>query len=95
MLLNNASPGTVIASRAIHAGAQACFDPWADHLDDAAREAPGYLDGLRLGQTQGLQHLVFRFRTEADARGWRDGAKFCLLVSQADYFSVGLRAPSN
>lgn len=90
MPLNNASPGTVIASRAIQAGAEARFEPWADRLDDAAREASGYLAGLRLGQTQGLQHLVFRFRTEANAQAWRDSTDFRRLASEADGFSVGL-----
>lgn len=42
------------------------------------------------GQTQGLQHLVFRFRTEANAQAWRDGKDFRRLASEADDFSVGL-----
>ena len=90
MPLDNASSGTVISSRAIQAGAEASFDAWADRLDKAAQEAPGYLAGVRLGQTQGLQHQVFRFRTEADAQTWRTGESFQRLVSEADAFSVGL-----
>ena len=87
---NVVPPGTVVASRAIHANAEARFDPWADRLDDAARDASGYLSGLRLKQTEGLQHLVFRFRTKADAQAWRDGPAFARLASEADGFSVGL-----
>ena len=90
MLLDNALPGTVISSRAIQAGAEARFEPWADCLYSAAQDASGYLAGVRLGQTQGLQHLVFRFRTEADAQAWRTGATFQRLASEADAFSVGL-----
>jgi hypothetical protein len=90
MLPDNALPGTVISSRAIKAGAEARFEPWADRLNKAAQDASGYLAGMRLGQTQGLQHLVFRFRTEAEAQAWRTGATFKELASEADAFSVGL-----
>jgi antibiotic biosynthesis monooxygenase (ABM) superfamily enzyme len=90
MHLNNTLPGTVISSRAIQAGAEGRFEPWADRLHNAAQDASGYLASVRLGQTQGLQHLVFRFCTEADAQAWRAGATFQWLASEADAFSVGL-----
>jgi antibiotic biosynthesis monooxygenase (ABM) superfamily enzyme len=90
MLQEHAPPGTVVSSRAIQVGANGRFERWADRLHDAAQGASGYLSGLRLGQTEGLQHLVFRFRTEADAHAWRSGATFGRLASEADAFSVGL-----
>jgi antibiotic biosynthesis monooxygenase (ABM) superfamily enzyme len=87
---DSTSHGTTISSRAIKAGAEERFEHWANCLQDAAREAPGYLAAIRLGQTQGLQHVVFSFRTVADAEAWRLGAAFRRLSSEADAFSVGL-----
>lgn len=83
-------PGTVIASRAIQAGAEARFERWADELQAAARDAAGYLGAIQLRQTQGLQHLVFRFDRDADARAWREGDRFRALAAAADEFSAGL-----
>jgi antibiotic biosynthesis monooxygenase (ABM) superfamily enzyme len=81
---------TVAVSRAIKAGREADFDRWADRLDALAHDAPGYMAGLRLGQTQGLQHLVFRFRTRPDAEAWQAGAVYRAHSAKADDFSVGL-----
>lgn len=86
----NAPPGTVMSSRAIEAGAEARFERWVDQLQDAARDAAGYLGAIQLRQTQGLQHLVFRFEREADARAWREGDRYRELAVAADEFSSGL-----
>lgn len=85
----NASPGTVISSRAVRAGAEARFECWADRLQHAAKDAPGYLGAMQLRQTQGLQHFVFRFASKAEAAAWRDGEAFVALGREADAFSAG------
>lgn len=82
-------PGTVISSRAIRAGAEDAFERWADRLQDAAHRAPGYLGAIQLRQTLGLQHLVFRFETESDAKAWHDSAAFGQLSREADAVSAG------
>ena len=85
-----ASGGTLIVSRALRAGSQAGFESWAARLEQAARPVPGYLSVLWLGQGPGLHHLVFQFRSEADAQAWHDGADYRRLADEADVFSVGL-----
>lgn len=85
----NAPPGTVISSRAVRAGAEARFERWADHLQQAATDAPGYLGAMQLRQTQGLQHLVFRFASQAEAAAWRESEAFVRLGREADAFSAG------
>lgn len=81
---------TVIVSRAIRAGQEQCFEQWADRFAASARDADGYLSTLRLGQTEGLQHLVFRFRDASQAKAWRASDGFARLGAEADAFSVGL-----
>jgi antibiotic biosynthesis monooxygenase (ABM) superfamily enzyme len=90
MLVQDAATGTLITSRAVKAGDEDRFERWADRLLQAAAKAPGYLSGVRLGQTQGLQHLVLQFRAGPDAQAWRDSTDFKRLASEADGFSVGL-----
>lgn len=89
MLDPHTSPGTVICSRAIRAGAEESFERWADRLQHAAQAAPGYQSATQLRQTQGLQHLVLRFGSEAEAKAWRDSEVFTRLGREADAFSAG------
>ncbi|WP_394653897.1 hypothetical protein [uncultured Sphingomonas sp.] len=90
MSYSNAPPGTIISSRAIQAGAEARFERWVDQLQDAARDSAGYLGAIQLRQTQGLQHIVFRFERETDARAWRESDRFRALAAAANDFSTGL-----
>lgn len=81
---------TVVISRAIRAGREDAFDTWVERIERDARSADGHLASLRLGQTAGLQHLIFRFDDRNSAVAWQGGKDFRRLTEEADTFSVGL-----
>ncbi len=82
---------TVVTSRAIRAGHEQDFERWAAALGDLAEAAPGYRAAIRLGQTAGFQHLLFRFEDRASAEAWHDSAAVRAHVAVADGWSTALR----
>lgn len=81
---------TIVISRAVRVGHEEAFSAWVDRLDRLAAGASGYRAAIRLGQTAGFQHLLFRFddRTAADA--WRCSEPMAALSAEADRFSTAL-----
>ncbi len=82
---------TIVTSRAIRAGHEQDFERWVEELNRHARAAPGYRAAIRLGQTAGFQHLLFRFDDRAAADTWHDDPKMRAHVAVADRFSTALR----
>ena len=82
---------TIVTSRAIRAGHEQDFERWVEELNRLARVAPGYRAAIRLGQTAGFQHLLFRFDDRAAADTWHDDLKMRAHVAIADRFSTALR----
>lgn len=82
---------TIITSRAIRAGHEQDFERWVEELNRHARAAPGYRAAIRLGQTAGFQHLLFRFDDRAAADTWHDDPRMRAHVDVADRFSTALR----
>jgi antibiotic biosynthesis monooxygenase (ABM) superfamily enzyme len=72
---------TIVTSRAIRAGSEEDFERWVEELNRIACAAPGYRAAIRLGQTAGFQHLLFRFHDQATAEG--KPASPALLMSQS------------
>jgi antibiotic biosynthesis monooxygenase (ABM) superfamily enzyme len=82
---------TVVTSRAIRAGHEEDFERWAAALQGLALEARGYRAAIRLGQTAGFQHLLFRFDDRASAEAWHDSSAIRSHVAIADGWSTALR----
>jgi antibiotic biosynthesis monooxygenase (ABM) superfamily enzyme len=82
---------TIITSRAIRAGREEDFEQWVKELNRLARAAPGYRAAIRLGQTAGFQHLLFRFDDQATAEAWQANEAFSTHVAVADVYSTALR----
>jgi antibiotic biosynthesis monooxygenase (ABM) superfamily enzyme len=82
---------TIVTSRDIRAGHEQDFERWVEELNRHARAAPGYRAAIRLGQTAGFQHLLFRFDDRAAADSWHDNPKMRAHVAIADRFSTALR----
>jgi antibiotic biosynthesis monooxygenase (ABM) superfamily enzyme len=82
---------TIVTSRAIRAGREEDFERWVEELDRLARAAPGYRAGIRLGQTAGFQHLIFRFDDRATAEAWYADEHYRAHAAIADGYSTALR----
>ncbi|WP_174280043.1 hypothetical protein [Sphingomonas bacterium] len=82
---------TIVTSRAIRAGREESFERWVEELNRLARAAPGYRAAIRLGQTAGFQHLLFRFDDRDAADTWQLDAGLSRHVAIADRFSTALR----
>ena len=82
---------TIVTSRAIRAGHENEFERWVEQLNRLARAAPGYRAAIRLGQTAGFQHLLFRFDDRHAAEIWQADAALSAHVAIADGFSTALR----
>lgn len=91
MPIDPAHTATVVTSRAIRAGHEQDFEQWVTELNRLARAAPGYRATIRLGQTAGCQHLLFRFDDRAAVEAWHDDAEVRAHVAIADGFSTSLR----
>ncbi|WP_375421887.1 hypothetical protein [uncultured Sphingomonas sp.] len=81
----------MVTSRAIRAGREEDFERWVEELNRLARAAPGYRTAIRLGQTAGFQHLLFRFDDVAAAERWQADETLCAHVAVADSYSTALR----
>ncbi|MGK6325444.1 antibiotic biosynthesis monooxygenase [Sphingomonas sp. DT-51] len=81
---------TIITSRAIRAGHEQEFEEWVGELDRLVRSAPGYRASIRLGQTTGFQHLLFRFDDRDAAEAWNDDPDVRAHAAIADRFSTSL-----
>ncbi len=86
-----AHTATVVTSRAIRAGHESDFEHWAETLNRLAADAPGYRAAIRLGQTAGFQHLLFRFDDQASAEAWHESSAVRVHVAIADGWSTALR----
>ena len=82
---------TIVTSRAIRAGREQDFEQWVGELNRLARAAPGYRAAIRLGQTAGFQHLLFRFDDQDTADAWQADRAFRAHVAVADAYSTALR----
>ena len=82
---------TIVTSRAIRAGREEEFERWVETLGHLARVAPGYRAAIRLGQTAGFQHLLFRFDDQASVDTWQADPALVAHVAIADGFSTSLR----
>ena len=97
---------TIVTSRAIragrdqygigherrgHAGREQDFERWVEELNRLARRAPGYRAAIRLGQTAGFHHLLFRFDDRRAAETWQADAALVAHVAVADGYSTALR----
>jgi hypothetical protein len=82
---------TIVTSRAIRAGYEEEFERWVEELNRLARAAPGYRAAIRLGQTAGFQHLLFRFDDQDAAQTWQTDPGLSEHVAVADRFSTALR----
>ena len=82
---------TIVTSRAIRAGREEDFERWVEELNRLARAAPGYRAAIRLGQTAGFQHLLFRFDDRASVDAWEADKALREHVAIADGFSTALR----
>ncbi len=91
MPLDPDQTATIVTSRAIRAGHEQEFERWVEELYRLARAAPGYRAAIRLGQTAGFQHLLFRFDDSATAEAWHDDPAMRAHVAVADGFSTALR----
>lgn len=91
MPLDPDATATVITSRAIRAGHEQDFERWVQRLNVLASAAPGYRAAIRLGQTAGFQHLLFRFDDVAAAEAWQHSDAVMAHAAVADGFSTALR----
>lgn len=82
---------TIVTSRAIRAGYEEDFERWVEKLNRLARAAPGYRAAIRLGQTAGFQHLLFRFEDRDAVEAWHKDAELSEHLAIADCFSTALR----
>jgi antibiotic biosynthesis monooxygenase (ABM) superfamily enzyme len=82
---------TIVTSRAIRAGREEDFERWVDELNGIACAAPGYRAAIRLGQTAGFQHLLFRFDDQATAEAWQASKSLTAHIAVADSYSTTLR----
>lgn len=89
--IDPARTATVVTSRAIRAGHEQDFEQWVTELNRLARAAPRYRAAIRLGQTAGFQHLLFRFDDRAAVEAWHEDAQIRAHVAIADGFSTSLR----
>ncbi|GGE90423.1 hypothetical protein GCM10011404_24220 [Sphingomonas prati] len=85
---------TIITSRAIRVGHEEDFERWVSELNRLARTAPGYRAAIRLGQTAGFQHLLFRFDDQDAAEAWQADKTIRAHVAVADGYSTALRQMS-
>lgn len=86
---------TIVTSRAIRAGHEEDFEQWVAELNRLARTAPGYRAAIRLGQTAGLHHLIFRFDDQQTAEVWQTDTALRAHVAVADGYSTALRQSEN
>ncbi|MDQ1157367.1 antibiotic biosynthesis monooxygenase (ABM) superfamily enzyme [Sphingomonas sp. SORGH_AS 950] len=90
MPLDPEETATIVTSRAIRAGHEEDFERWAAELDRLARAEPGFRASIRLGQTAGFQHLLFRFDDRGTAEAWRNSPAFVAHAAMADDYSTAL-----
>ncbi|MBD8680135.1 antibiotic biosynthesis monooxygenase [Sphingomonas sp. CFBP 13720] len=85
---------TVVTSRAIRAGHEEDFEQWVKELNRLAHAAPGYRAAIRLGQTAGFQHLLFRFDDQDAVDAWQADNALKAHAAAADAYSTMLRQTS-
>jgi antibiotic biosynthesis monooxygenase (ABM) superfamily enzyme len=81
---------TIVTSRAIRAGREEDFERWVEELNHIECAAPGYRAAIRLGQTAGFQHLLFRFDDQATVERWQASKSLTAHVAVADSYSTTL-----
>lgn len=82
---------TLIDSRIVTARHSDAFRNWAERIGAAAEAQPGFVSGLRIEQTGGVFHLVYRF-DDADAlAAWEASTECERLGQEAHDFSTPRR----
>ncbi|MEU6670362.1 antibiotic biosynthesis monooxygenase [Streptomyces sp. NPDC046727] len=61
---------TVVVTRVVAPGKEDAFARWADEVDRAAAGFPGHLGAVRLHDSQGLHHLIYRFDSAEHLDAW-------------------------
>jgi antibiotic biosynthesis monooxygenase (ABM) superfamily enzyme len=84
MPANSDQTVTIVTSRAIRAGCEEDFERWVEGLNLITCAAPGYRATVRLGQTAGFQHLLFRFDDQATAEAWQASKSLTAHVAVTD-----------
>ncbi|WP_375402360.1 hypothetical protein [uncultured Sphingomonas sp.] len=79
----------IITTRLLKPGREDEFARWAERLDEAAKRDADAAGVVRLEQPSGLVYAVHRFRTEQDARRWRDAPARHAFDAEAEAFSSG------
>ena len=82
---------TIVTSWAIRAGREGDFDEWVEELSRLACTARGYRAAIRLGQTAGFQHLMFRFDDQETGEAWQADKAVRAHFAVADAYSTALR----
>jgi antibiotic biosynthesis monooxygenase (ABM) superfamily enzyme len=78
---------TVVVTRVIRPGKEEQFARWADDVDRTAAGFPGHLGGVRLHDSQGLNHLIYRFDSAERLHAWENSAERRALIRQGDQIS--------
>ncbi|WP_278247478.1 antibiotic biosynthesis monooxygenase [Sphingomonas jatrophae] len=80
-----------MASRVVRADRTEAFEAWAARIDQAAAEAPGHLGTVRLEQTGGVVHLLYRFEDAAALERWEASDRYRALQAEGDELAVPRR----
>ncbi|WP_206439440.1 antibiotic biosynthesis monooxygenase [Streptomyces scabichelini] len=78
---------TVVVTRVIRPGKEEQFARWADDVDRTAARFPGHLGGVRLHDSQGLNHLIYRFDSAEHLHAWENSTERHALIRRGDEIS--------
>ncbi len=77
-----------VVTRVVKRGEEDRFRRWCDEVAEDARAASGHREELRFEQTGGLFHLLHRFASREELRGWQASAGYARLMDAGDAFST-------
>jgi antibiotic biosynthesis monooxygenase (ABM) superfamily enzyme len=85
--VEHGSPVTVVVSRVIRPGKEREFEAWAREIDAATRGFAGHLGNVRLHESSGVDHLVYRFNSREQLRIWEGSEERRQLLARAEEIS--------
>lgn len=94
-MMDDAQPATLILSRAVKPGKTDALRHWMEDVTATTEAAEGFAGSLRLGQTNALQHLVYRFRSRALLDTFRASDAFKTLLAEGEKLATGLDQVEN